>query len=476
MADYLRHGVEPALVLVVVAVLHALDLAGRAPLWMPATALLGGMLYQQPQVQRRLAGGDLSRRLWLRVGGHMVQVSLVMYLLGWGPLLAVAHLHILSMHLGWSGSRAWRPAVAGSVGTLLLGQIAVAAGWVYSYLPQPEVHGAAALIAVGTATTCRVLGRSVHRRERADLALRRSEERMKALVHDGTDMIVVWAANGEITYASPAARTVVGQPPDQLLGRVMWDLVHPDDAAVAAGLRERVHTTDGSTAHRAELRVRTGDGTWRWHETTVRNLLDDPAVRGIVAHHRDVTEHRAVRERTAYAATHDGLTGLLNASAFRRAAGEALDAEPPRPVGLLFLDLDSFKPVNDTHGHEVGDHLLALISDVVRACVPRPDLVGRLGGDEFGVLLDDLEDPDEAAAVARRIIAGVDRDLVVDGRPVRVGCSVGIALAPPGSTDARGLLRHADQAMYRAKRQGRNQFVVHAEPEYAIRRTAPGGP
>jgi diguanylate cyclase (GGDEF)-like protein/PAS domain S-box-containing protein len=469
VTEYLRHGVEPVLVLAVVSVLHTLGLAGRAPLWAAAAALLIGMLYQQPQFQLRLAGGDLSQRLAPRVIGHMVQVSVVMYLLGWGPLLAVAHLHILSMHLGWSGARAWRPAVIGSVGTLLLGQVAVATGWVYSYLPQPAVHGAAALIAVGTATTCRVLGRSVHRRERAELALRRSEERLNALVHDGTDMIMVWAANGEITYTSPASRKVIGQPPERLLGTVLWDWIHPDDMDAAAALRERVRSTDSSIAHCVELRMRSADGAWRWHEATVRNLLDDPAVRGIVAHHRDITEHRAVRERIAYAATHDGLTGLINAVAFTQAVNQALDAaaSTPRPahVGLLFLDLDSFKPVNDTYGHEVGDHLLVMISNLIRAGVPGAELVGRLGGDEFGVLLDDLDGPDEAVTVAERIIGAIDRDLLVDGHRVRVGCSIGIAVATPGSADARGLLRRADEAMYRAKRQGRNRLSVHAEQQ-----------
>lgn len=469
MTEYLRHGVEPVLVLLVVSILHALGLAGRAPLWATAAALLVGVVYQQPQLQLRLAGGDLSQRLAPRVIGHMVQVSLVMYLLGWGPLLAVAHLHILSMHLSWSGARAWRPAVVGSVGALLLGQVAIAAGWVYTYLPQPAVHGAAALIAVGTATTCRVLGRSVDRRERAELALRRSGERLNALVHDGTDMIVVWTADGEITYASPASRTVIGQPPEYLLGKVLWDFIHPDDMDAAAALRERVRTTDSSVAHCAELRVRSADGAWRWHEATVRNLLDDPAVGGIVGHHRDITEHRAVRERIAYAATHDGLTGLVNAVAFTQAADQALDAASPMPgpaqVGLLFLDLDCFKPVNDTYGHEVGDHLLLMISDLIRTSVPSAEFVGRLGGDEFGVLLHDIDGPDEAVTVARRIIGAIDRDLMVDGHQIRVGCSIGIAVASPGSTDARGLLRRADKAMYRAKRQGRNRLVVHAEPQ-----------
>jgi diguanylate cyclase (GGDEF)-like protein len=107
------------------------------------------------------------------------------------------------------------------------------------------------------------------------------------------------------------------------------------------------------------------------------------------------------------------------------------------------------------------------ISNLIRTSVPGRDLVGRLGGDEFGVLLDDLDSPDEAVAVARRIIEAIDRDLVVDGHQVRVGCSIGIAVGVPGSTDARGLLRQADEAMYRAKREGRNRFDVHTEPRPA---------
>ncbi|MEV6305688.1 diguanylate cyclase [Actinoplanes sp. NPDC051861] len=465
VVDYLRHGVEPIMVLAVVAVLYRLGLAGHAPFWLLTVVLFAGMVYQQPGLQRRLAGGDLTQRVAPRVAVHLLLVSLTMYLVGWGPVLAVAHLQIASVHLGWSGSRAWRPAALASAAMLLLGQLAIAAGWVSSYLPQPAVHGAAALIAIGTVTTCRVLGLSVHRSEEAELALRRSEERLEALLHDGTDMIVVWSSDGEITYASPAAGAMIGHSPERLVGRPIAEFIHPDDAGAVAALGERAQTTDSSTAHRAELRVRTAGGAWRWHEATVRNLLGNPAVRGIVAHHRDITEHRADRERIAYAATHDGLTGLVNATAFSRSVAEALDAGRRR-VGLLFLDLDGFKPVNDTYGHEVGDQVLRMISEMIRAGVPRPDLVGRLGGDEFGVLLDDLDDQggeEEAIAVARRLIDAFDSDLVVDGRRVRVGCSVGIALASPGAGDAPELLRHADQAMYRAKRAGNNRFTVHAE-------------
>jgi diguanylate cyclase (GGDEF)-like protein/PAS domain S-box-containing protein len=338
--------------------------------------------------------------------------------------------------------------------SIALGQLAIALG-LHSYLPQPEVHGVAALVVVGVATTGRTLGRSVARQERAEAALRSNADRFRVLVQDSSDIITVSTAAGDVTYVSPAAEHVIGVPPEQLLGHGFWSLIHPDDTGTARELHGRILAAGPHDSQHAEVRVRSATGDWRWHEISARNLLGHPAVCGIVGHHRDITERRAALERIEHQATHDALTGLVNAQTFVPTLERALTGRT-EPLGLLFLDLDGFKQVNDTLGHHVGDELLAEVGQLIRAATgPAGAVVGRLGGDEFGVLLPDVTDPDAALAAARRIVTAIDRDLTAAGHRVRVGCSIGVAMSSPG-IDAKGLLRQADLAMYETKRLHRN--------------------
>jgi diguanylate cyclase (GGDEF)-like protein/PAS domain S-box-containing protein len=458
---------EPLVVLAVIAGLREFGLSGTTPLWIVALVLVAGAIVQQPAVQLWLAGGDLQRRVWPRVGLHILKTTATMYMIGWGSLLAVAHLHILSVHLRQSGSRAWRPAAVASVAGIALGQIAFATGLLDSYLDVTRTHGIALLIALGIVTTARALGQSVARRESAEEALRRSEERFRALVRDGSEVIVEARADGQVTYVSPAAQPVMGYRPEELLGHTMNDLVHPDDHTTAVELRARLLAGDGSTEHSIEVRMKHADGEWHWHEVTMRNMLAHPEVRALIGHHRDITERRIAQDRIAHAAAHDGLTGLANSPTLARDLERAL-AQGTRyqhPVGMLFLDLDGFKAVNDTYGHDVGDRLLTSISQVIRRTVRDTDTVGRLGGDEFGVVLTRVAGAEEALAVAGRIIRSIESSSSVAGLKLDVGCSIGVAIANPGGSDARTMLRHSDAAMYRSKRRGRNGAQLYVEEE-----------
>jgi diguanylate cyclase (GGDEF)-like protein/PAS domain S-box-containing protein len=464
---FARNGMEPILVLVAIVVLRRFGLAGDAPIWVFAVVLAFGACSQQPEVMRWISGPELTQRLGLRIGLHIVNTTVTMYLLGWGPLLAVAHVHILTVHLRQAGSRAWRPAALASAGAIAGGQLFVGLGVVPTYLGVNLSHGLALLVALGTVTTARTLGQFVAQREQAEAATRLSEERFRVLVRDGSEVITMGDARGDITWVSPAALPVMGYRPEELRGKVMNGLYHPEDEVAAMELFTRLIASDSTVEHSAELRVRHADGTWHWHEIIARNMLAHPAVSAIVSHQRDITERRAVQDRIAYAASHDALTGLANGPTLTRDLERALAAGTryQHPVALLFCDLDGFKAVNDTYGHEVGDRLLQTISGVIKRVTRDTDTAGRLGGDEFGVVLTRVNSNDEALSVAQRIIDGITGNASVAGLKLDVGCSVGVALAYPGGSDAKSLMRHADAAMYRSKRQGRNGSALYVEEE-----------
>ena len=461
-----RPALAPVLLLAAIVMLRRFDLAGDVPLWVLAIMLALTVVQQHPEIQRWLSGAVPGSRLALRVSLHIVTATITMYLLGWGAVLAVVHLCILAVHLGQSGSRAWKPAAVAGTAALLAGQVCVGLG-LGSYLTVTQSHGVALLTAIGTVTTARALGRFAARREQAESAAALGEERFRALVSDGSEVFSLVGAQGDITWVSPAVLPVLGYRPEELRGRMLRGLFHPEDEVAARELSARLAASDGTVEHSAELRVRHADGTWHWHEIIGRAMLADPAVRAIVYRQHDITERRAVRDRIAYAAAHDSLTGLANGPTLARDLERALatGTRYQHPVALLFCDLDGFQAVNDTYGTDVGDRLLQTISNVITRVTRDTDTAGRLGADEFGVVLTRVNNTAEAMNVARRLIDGITRYASVAGLELDVGCNVGVALAYPGGSDAKTLMRHADAALDRSKRQGRNGSQVYIEEE-----------
>jgi diguanylate cyclase (GGDEF)-like protein len=190
---------------------------------------------------------------------------------------------------------------------------------------------------------------------------------------------------------------------------------------------------------------------------------------GWVSTHEDVTERRRAEERIAYLARHDALTGLSNRTLFREQIEEELRrAMRGDSVALLCLDLDHFKATNDTLGHHVGDLLLKAVAERLRVSVRDIDAVARLGGDEFAIAQVGLRRPEEAEALARRLVEALGEPFDLEGHQVVIGASIGIAIAPNDRTDAERLLRNADMALYCAKSDGRNTFRFF-EPEMDAR-------
>ena len=192
---------------------------------------------------------------------------------------------------------------------------------------------------------------------------------------------------------------------------------------------------------------------------TIAVLNHPMADGGWVATHDDITERRRAEQQIAHMARHDALTGLPNRVLFRERLAEALaGVSRGGKLAVLYLDLDRFKGVNDTLGHPIGDELLKAVAGRLRHCVRETDTVARLGGDEFAIIQTGIEQPLDAATLARRIGEAVRAPYELDGHAVVVDASIGIAIAPSDGDEPDELLKNADMALYRAKADGRGTY------------------
>jgi len=290
----------------------------------------------------------------------------------------------------------------------------------------------------------------VNERKLAEQALRESEQRFQALVHQASDVFTVVDADGLIRYQSPAVESVLGYPADELIGARVDGLVHPDDHQPFGDLLGKsLARPSASVVGELRMRPHADPEASRRFEMTITNLLHDPTVRGLVLNYRDITERMLYQEQLTQQAFQDLLTGLPNRARLMERLDFAL-GQRGASVGLLFLDLDGFKQVNDTLGHDAGDQLLAQVGKRFAGCLRDGDVLARLGGDEFIVLLPEVT-ADGAAMVARRLEACLTEPFGLAGGTVTVGASVGLAMRPAGQSTPEDLLREADEAMYRVK-------------------------
>jgi diguanylate cyclase (GGDEF)-like protein/PAS domain S-box-containing protein len=288
--------------------------------------------------------------------------------------------------------------------------------------------------------------------------LRQSEQRFRSLVTYSSDVFLIIGPDGTVAYQSPAVERVLGYPADDRLGRQIFELTHPDDIGFVQATIADLVATPGAE-HTIELRTRHADGSWRILEAAGRNLVEDPAVRGIVVNYRDVTERKRLEEQLTHQAFHDPLTGLANRALFSDRTDHAMrQRREERRLAVLFLDLDDFKTVNDSLGHVAGDLVLRAVADRLAACLRDGDTVGRLGGDEFAVLVEDADSSD-TQTVAGRILGAFADPFEVAGRQVRLSASIGVAFGA-NATGADELMRNADVAMYTAKGRGKGRVEL----------------
>jgi diguanylate cyclase (GGDEF)-like protein/PAS domain S-box-containing protein len=303
-------------------------------------------------------------------------------------------------------------------------------------------------------------------------ALEASEARFRVLTESSLDLISVVDAEGTILYQSPALRSLLGYEASETLGRNVIDMVHPDDKENArAALRRVIETRHSSEP--VEFRLRHRNGLWRTFESLGTNCLANPHIHGLVFNSRDVTDRKVIQQRIQHLAYHDNLTGLPNRGLLQdRLAHSIARAERAnRKVAVLFVDLDNFKNINDTLGHDVGDELLRQVARRLSECVRLEDTIARQGGDEFIVLLDSMQEGRGASVVAQKVLNALRRPFSLGGTEQHVSGSVGIALYPDDGPDPQTLMKSADTAMFHGKGLGKNTYQYFtAQMNVAVKR------
>lgn len=297
-----------------------------------------------------------------------------------------------------------------------------------------------------------------------NLHKQRSEARFRSLVKHGSDIIIIVDAHGGIRYISPAVERLLGYQPEKLLGTNLGQrLIHPSNLSAIETFYDDLTTTPGKILN-AEIQMQHREGRWLHFELIGSNLLHDSNVQGLLVTARDVSERKVFEQQLQHQAFHDALTGLPNRALIMNRLQHALVRSarhtPPDLLAVLFVDLDLFKVVNDSLGHEAGDHLLIAVADRLQRSIRPQDTVARFGGDEFMILLEDLPSEEAAKQVAERILETMQVTEKINGYEIVVSASIGLVFNNIGTDSTTDLLRYADAAMYQAKRGGKGRYHV----------------
>jgi len=315
----------------------------------------------------------------------------------------------------------------------------------------------------GTLIATTGIHRDISVAKRAAEALRASEDRYRRIVETAYEGIWVIDAQNITTFVNPRMGEMLGWTAEEMVGRSVLDFL--DAEARARFDANQLSRIEGISAQR-EIRFTRKDGADLWTLLSIRPNIDEAGhYEGSLAMAMDITERRRVQKALEYQALHDALTGLPNRLLLAERLAEALASAMAahQQVGVLILDLDHFKEVNETFGLQAGDRLLEQVGPRLRSELGEKDLVARLSGDEFGVLLTNA-DPTAASTKAACLLEALERPFEVDGQPLELAASIGVATFPNDGDDVDTLLRHADIALFVAK-QGRGAFVRFA-PEY----------
>jgi diguanylate cyclase (GGDEF)-like protein len=280
-----------------------------------------------------------------------------------------------------------------------------------------------------------------------------AEASWSLILQDFHGILIVLRADGTIRYSQPPLPPSTSQD-----SATLAEIVHPDDADVVLEALSRLRNSDAETVTFL-MRLRQ-QADWHLYEATARNLLDEPLVQAIVVNGEDITRRTQLEESLAQLASRDELTGLVNRAAFLDHVELALARSgASTETGVFFVDIDDFRGLVERAGTEVGDQLLVRVAEGMRSRVREGAIAARLGGDEFALLCENVAGSAEAAKIAKRLADLLSKPVTAGEEDISVAVSIGVGLASSGRVQAATLVRHAEVAMYRARR-GRARYEI----------------
>lgn len=309
------------------------------------------------------------------------------------------------------------------------------------------------------------LRNALRRSQRAEQAVRETEERYALAMRVANDGIWDWNLRTEEMYFSPRWKAAIGYDEEEIENDPdeWYSRVHPDDIDA---LKEALDAhLEGLTSHfEAEYRIRHRNGTYRWmHASGIAVQDADGTPYRIAGSQFDITDRKDTEERLRHEAMHDSLTGLPNRSLFMEQLAHAMAAASRYSANyaVLFMDLDEFKYVNDTFGHAVGDEMLIHVARRLKACLRASDMVARFGGDEFAILAHKIENESGAVMFAERIERHLREPFSLKGHQFHMSASIGIVIGDTSYSQPAEVLRDADAAMYKAKARGKARYEIY---------------
>ena len=328
--------------------------------------------------------------------------------------------------------------------------------------------------------------RTSHNLEALQSSLRESQARYHSVIAAMAEGVVIIGKDGRVIECNEAAQVILDRGLDGIVGRrgsvISRRAIKEGNVRFRASECPIVIALRGSACTGLVMGITSRQGR-RWLSINTRPIFDDDGqtVHTVVASFNDITDRRDAedalkrsQEKLYFLATHDGLTNLPNRSLLHARINHAtaLAQRTAMQVAILFIDLDRFKSINDNLGHTAGDTLLKAIADRLRECVRQSDTVARQGGDEFIVVMENVQDVDEIKQAVERMQAALAKPLVISAQEVYMTASIGVSVFPKDAEDSDTLVRHADVAMYRAKQGGRNcvQFYDAAHDTHSLQR------
>jgi diguanylate cyclase (GGDEF)-like protein/PAS domain S-box-containing protein len=459
-----------ALALAVVLVLRHFGLVADEPWWAFGMAIVGSSVANQ-RLDRWIDAPRGSWRLHLRVFMHAVTVMSVIYLTGWGPALGVCFVYAALVDLQQSGSASWRAVLGWSLVCCAAGQLLVLRGLAPSFLSGQSAQTLGFLGAFAFGIVIVMAGAIGEGKERAEELLARASEETarseamhRAVIENAAEGIFTIGSDGRVLSFNAAAEAIFGWTASEIVGQPGVVTLREDLHAALAGYLATVQSVGHEAAPHGSWEVfgvRRDGSEFPMVISTSAIVVEgfEPITCCLV---RDMSEQKQLETQLSHQALHDALTGLPNRAMLIDRLDQALTRarRHHRMCGLLYVDLDRFKSVNDTLGHAAGDLLLVEAASRIQEAMRETDTVARLGGDEFVVLCEDLDGVHHGTHVADRIISALRPSFRLGDDNANVSASVGIALSADGAETADALLAKADTAMYRAKDNGRNRYEL----------------